>query len=365
MSRRQRRPTTKNQYRSGCKYRGVNMAGAEFGDDWDGWIDPSTTGNFFRWRTDAELDTDIAFWGSRGFNCFRLPFSWERLQHDLLGSFNTTYQGNLVRCVNRLTAAGFYVMPDLHNYARYATGTHSAPGVVVTNGSYVQHILGDGTLTTAHLVDVWTKITTLFKDNKRVIWNLMNEPHDFGRTCSQWIADQNDIVAAIRGAGAKQLVLYGNTRASDVTHWNSYTANQDYFTAHGLGSAGGTDQAQFDATAIVDPANNFALDMHQYEYQPTSSTSYQSFLTTVTTWARGAKRKLFLSEMGSQIDATNGATAVANVLTYLNANSDVWIGFTPWNLPTTQLTTDFYGATTESVSMPWYTAFTTANFVKP
>ena len=68
-------------YPNGVSYRGINRAGAEYGDDWDGW----TGQTFYTFPTEAELDSELAFYGNKGFNTIRLPISWERLQQSLSG----------------------------------------------------------------------------------------------------------------------------------------------------------------------------------------------------------------------------------------------------------------------------------------
>lgn len=326
-------------YTTGCKYRGINIAGAEYGNDWDGW----TGQTFFTWRSPAARAAEMAYFGAKGFNCFRLPISWERLQHTLLGSFNTTYQTNLLDFVNTTTAANWAVIVDLHNYNRYATGTHSAPGV--QQAGYVQRVLGDGFLTNAHLVDVWTKLATLFVGNSKVIFNLMNESHDFPVTSTDYVTMINEQIAAIRATGATNLILVPNSRSSDVEHWSTYSPN-----------GGPLDSVAF--LNIVDSGNNYAYDMHSY-HTPTSSSSYATLLSNVTNWAITNNKKLFLTELGIANTQPLGAASTGGLLEYLHANSNVWIGWVPWNLPPYELTqfTPTQSYTTDGPSMPWYTPY--------
>jgi endoglucanase len=143
-------------YPNGVSYRGINRAGAEYGDDWDGW----TGQTFYTIPTKAELDSELAFYGDKGFNAIRLPISWERLQHSLSGPLETGYMNQVFAFANQAPAAGWLTIIDLHNYNRYATGAFDAAGVQVN--TYMQQVFGDGLLETSHLADVWTKIATMF-----------------------------------------------------------------------------------------------------------------------------------------------------------------------------------------------------------
>lgn len=333
-------------YTTGVKYRGINIAGAEYGNAWEGW----TGQTFFTWRSSTALTNEMNYFGEKGFNCFRLPISWERLQHDLNGSFNSTYQTNLINYVNQATAQNWAVIVDLHNYNRYATGTHSSPGV--QQAGYVQRIFGDGFLTNDHVIDVWVKLANLFIGNEKVIFNLMNESHDFPVTSTNYVTMINAQIAAIRATGATNLILVPNSRSSDVEHWSTYSPN-----------GGPLDSVAF--LDIVDSANNVAYDMHSYQANPTSSSSYSDLLSNVTNWAITNNKKLFLSEMGIPNTEAFGDVATGGALDYMNANSNVWIGWCPWNLPPYELTqfTPTQSYTIDGPSIGWYTPYLTPNTV--
>jgi endoglucanase len=71
-------------------------------------------------------------------------------------------------------------------------------------------------------------------------------------------------------------------------------------------------------------------------------------------------KKLFLSELGVDANSGNGACAISSLLSYMNAHGDVWIGWTPWDLPPYNVTS---GHTVDGAEMPWYAPFLTANFL--
>jgi endoglucanase len=251
----------------------------------------------------------------------------------------------ILNFVSWANATGWPIIIDLHNYNRYATGAFNGAGVQV--GTYVQRIFGDGILSTPHLVDVWAKIAFTFLGKADVIFNLMNEPHDFPITSDTWFSNIQAIINAIRATGANQLILVPNSRGSDVDHWNTYAPN------------GGSLDSQA-ALTISDSANNYAFDMHAYQDAPSSPTSYADLVAPVTDWARKHGKRLFLSELGVKNGAPNGALALGELFKYLNDSNDVWIGWTTWNLEPYNITkADNY--TTDGPQMSWYTPHLTPN----
>jgi endoglucanase len=330
-------------YPTGVLYRGLNRAGAEYGDDWDGW----TGQTFYAFPTAAELDSELAFYGEKGFNAIRLPISWERLQHSLNGPLDPGYTNQVLGFANQANAAGWLVIIDLHNYNRYATDAFDAAGVQV--GTYKQRGFGDGFLDASHLTDVWTKIATMFLGNPAIVFNIMNEPHDFPVISDDWFLNIQTIIDAIRTTGADQLILVPNSRGSDVDHWDTYAPN------------GGSLDSEA-ALTITDSANNYAFDMHAYQDFPSSPTSYVDLVTPVTNWATANGKQLFLSELGVVNGAVTGALALGNLLQYLNANNNVWIGWTTWNLPPYNVSQPG-NYTADGPEMAWYTPFLTSGIV--
>jgi endoglucanase len=330
-------------YPDGVSYRGVNRAGAEYGDDWDGWTEQT----FYTFPTTADLDAELAFYGAKGFNAIRLPISWERLQPSLNGPLDAVYANQVLAFADQASAAGWLVIVDLHNYNRYAVGAFDADGFQVD--TYTQTVFGDGSLDSSHLADVWTRIATMFLGNPDVVFNIMNEPHDFPVPSDTWFSNIQLVIDAIRGTGADQLILVPNSRGSDVDHWDTYAPN-----------GGSLDSVA--ALSITDSADNYAFDMHAYQDVPDSLTSYVDLLTPVTNWATTNGKRLFLSELGVANGAANGELALGNLLEYLNGHADVWIGWTTWNLPPYNISQDG-NYTVDGPEMAWYTPHLSPNIV--
>lgn len=332
-------------YTSGVKFRGINRAGPEYGEDWDGWSGQT----YYEIPSGTPLTTEIAKYKEKGFNIIRLPFSWVRMQHSLNGSLHAGYSAAYKTLVEAFTNAGLRVIVECHAYMRYATGAWSGESQV---GTYTQRIMGDGTLTSAHLVDLWSKVAALFASNHYVYFGLMNEPHNLTSFDSTALfASFNAQIAAIRSAGAKQLILVSNSEGSEITHWNTWSPN-----------GGPLDSVA--ALDIVDSENNYAFEHHVYIADP-GATSFSSILATVTSWSRTNGRKAIITEGLMHSDAANGSTAWSDLMTYLNANNDVWLGVLPWNLPPhSYLDEDGDGAhVNDTAAMAWYAPFLTPNKV--
>lgn len=265
--------------------KGVNLAGAEFDH-----------GSF--WPVQAEF----SYFENHGMNVFRIPFKWERLQPKLNQTFDSAQQQNLIQVVNMATANGSYAIIDPHNYARY-------------NGD----LIGSAQVPDASFADFWMRLATLFADNPRVIFGLMNEPNSM--STEQWRDSANAAIAAIRQTGAAQLILVPGNAWTGAHSWY-----QNWY---------GTSNAEVMAT-IVDPANHFAFDLHQYFDSDFSGTS--SFcdakhgaaqLSAVTQWLKDNQFTAFLGEFAgaNNIDCQ---TAVLSAIDYMEQNADVWLGWSWW-----------------------------------
>jgi endoglucanase len=298
-------------------YTGVNLAGAEFG--------PTPTpgnlgayGSQYSYPTAAEVDYYI----SKGVNSFRLPFRWERLQPTQNGPLDATEFARLDSFVSYATSKGAYVAIEPHNFARYYPDPADFQ-------SSTQGLVGTAAVPNSAFANLWSRLASDYKSNSHVIFNLMNEPNTI--PTEQWVGSSNSAIAAIRSAGANNLVLVpGNAWTGAWTWFQTWYGTRN-------------------ATAmlnIVDSANNYAYDVHQYLDSDGSGTSTAIFnndptigvqrLTDFTNWLKQNHRRGYLGEFAvanSTIGtdpAQIGDESLANMLDYLDANSDVWLGWNWW-----------------------------------
>ena len=280
-------------------YTGANLSGAEFGEE----NIPGTYGTEYIYPTNEEID----YFVGKGMNTFRIPFRWERLQLSQNAAFDSAELTRLTSIVDYTTSQGTHVILDPHNYARYHDG-----------------VIGDAAVPNASFNDFWTKLANEFKGNDRVIMGLMNEPN--AMPTEQWFSAAQEAINAIRATGADNLILVPGNGYSGAHAWSD-----DYY---------GTPNADV-MINIVDPGNNFAFELHQYldsdssgtTTQIVSETIGQERLVDVTNWMRTNNKKAFLGEFAvgnSTIGAGIGDEAIANMLTYMQANDDVWLGWSWW-----------------------------------
>jgi len=195
-----------------------------------------------------------------GLGVVRLSFRWETIQPVLNGALDATEVARIQSAVALADAAGLKVVLDLHNYAGYITSTGTLK-------------IGGGTLTSAHLADVWTKLSTVFKGDARVYaYELMNEPTGLA-SAATWEAASQAALTAIRANGDTSLILVPGYDFSAMSRWA---------TNHPVGW-------------ITDSASNFRYNAHLYM----SSSSIGGDAAYDIPWATEVSTQLFAGNVGN------------------------------------------------------------------
>lgn len=286
-------------------FRGVSLAGAEFGVDayGNGPLPGTFAVNYmYPDPTYASGYTSADYYLAKGMTTFRLPFRWERLQPARNAPFSTAEMDRLTTTVTHLTAKGATVILDPHNYARYGTSLIGSPAVP-----------------NADFADLWSRLAAAFKGNPRVLFGLMNEPHDMAT--EQWASAANAAIAAIRQAGATNLILVPGNGWTGAESWS-----QSWY---------GTPNSTVMLT-IQDPGHNFAFEAHQYldtaggsNPACVSTTTGSTRMAPFTDWLRAHGRKGFLGEFGAGSSPTCLA-AIDDIVDHVEENADVYLGWTYW-----------------------------------
>jgi endoglucanase len=289
---------------TGVALTGVNLAGADFGE---GNL-PGTYEEDYIYPSAADVDPFLA----RGANVFRVPFRWERLQPVANGELDVVELARLDGLVSYITSRGATVVLDPHNYARYFG---QVVGVDIPASA---------------LGDFWGRLAAIYRKNRRVIFGLMNEPNTM--PTEVWLDAANVAIAAIRSAHAYNLVLVPGNAWTGARQWDD--------------SWYGTPNAVV-MTGVVDPAHNFAFDVHQYfdsdasgtygvpAYEGAPSSCESMIVGTLrvalfTAWLRATGNKGFVGELGVPPSDATCLAALDDFLATLDENSDVFLGWTYW-----------------------------------
>jgi endoglucanase len=280
-------------------WRGVSLAGAEFAVEPYGSTFRGTYGTDYIYPNQSEVD----YFKSKGMNVIRLPFQWENLQPSLNGAFNTAELNRLKTFVNQTTAKGVSVVLDPHNYARY-------------NGD----VIGSSKVPNSAFANFWVRLASQFKNDNKVFFALMNEPHDM--STEQWVNAANAAIAAIRNTGAGNLILVPGNAWTGAWTWD-----QNWY---------GTPNAQA-MLKIRDPNNWYMIEVHQYMDKDAAGYAEDCVSTTIgverlktfTAWLRKNNLKGFLGEFAAGRN-TKCYQALNNMVAYLENNGDVWRGWTYW-----------------------------------
>lgn len=295
------------------RFTGVNLFGAEFGER----VLPGNFGQHYIYPNAAEVD----YFMGEGMNTFRLPFRWERLQRSTFDSLHPTELSRMDAFVNYATSQGANVILDPHNFMRY----YPDPNNFQTS---TQGLVGvDPNVPVSAFADFWSQVADHYKDNDRVIFNLMNEPNTM--QTADLVVAENAAIAAIRDTGAENLILVPGNQWTGAWAWEETWYN-------GPNSVHMLD--------IEDPLDNYAFDVHQY-LNSNSSGGDQSIvnqnigqqrLVNFTNWLKENDLRGFLGEFAVG-DSTIGDSpsqigdeAVENMLNYIEANDDVWLGWNWW-----------------------------------
>jgi endoglucanase len=292
----------------GLFFQGNNFSGAERGfgasleESWGPAI-PGVEGQTYSWPTPADNVLPS------GMNIVRLPFQWERLQPTLAGDLDAGYLGKLHSTAGAWRDRGATVLLDVHNYAFYKAngrGTEQ-PG---------QH-LGSTDVPVAAFADLWRRLALEFGSTSRsspFIFGLMNEPHDL--EVATWIEAAQAAVDAIRATGAQNPIFVPGadwTTAADFSWSQNATLLQ----------------------SVSDPADNSAIEVHQYYDGTCTPNVYVDKLAPFEAWATTNHRVAFLGEFDVTDASAACQEAFANFVDHLHSRAagtadGVWVGYTYW-----------------------------------
>jgi endoglucanase len=269
---------------------GVNLAGAEF--------NPAKSRESFDFVYPDKGTID--YFTGKGFLLFRVPFLAGRvLAQRKSGLEPTSGMDRLADTVKWAAERKARVILDMHEY-----------GVAMNGG-----LIGRDAGAAAAFAASWAEIAKRFRAAPNVIFGLMNEPNR--QSAEEWLVGANQAIAAIRGVGARQLILVPGSYWDGAHSWTG--------TPNGIVMLG-----------VKDPGANYAYEVHQYLDTDNSGTHPEAVpgagstrLTSFIAWCRTQKARAVLGEFGWADNPAAHAEGRA-LLEAMKASPDVWLGWTYW-----------------------------------
>ncbi|KAJ7154778.1 endoglucanase [Mycena filopes] len=290
------------------QFTGVNIAGFDFGSNSDGSATPGAAWppllQYFGMDGAGQM---THFVKDDGYNTFRLPVPWQFFANYVLGApLNMTNMAKYDALVQACLATGAqtHCIIDMHNYARWENT-----------------IIGQGGPTNAQFAAIWGDIATFYKDQPRVIFGIMNEPHDVP-DINLWAATVQAAVTAIRKAGATtQMILLPG---------NNWTSAQTFVS-------NGSADALKKVVNLDGSVTNLIFDVHKYLDFDNSGTNPECTTNNIVDswaplaqWLRCNKRQAFNTETGGGFNSTSCLTLMCQQIAFQAQNSDVFLGYVGW-----------------------------------
>ncbi|MDR1683457.1 MAG: glycoside hydrolase family 5 protein [Candidatus Symbiothrix sp.] len=286
---------------------GVNLAGAEFGH---GSKMPGEVGIDYFYPTTQDLD----YWQSKNLRLLRVPFKWERIQHDVFGEL-TKAEVDVMK--NLLTEAGkrnMQIILDLHNYGRRKVNK-------------VDHIIGSDSLPIEALSSFWGQLAQDLKAYEKAIYayGLMNEPHDMLKS-TPWASIAQAAIIEIRKYDSETPIMVGGNHWSSAMVWPQVSDELKY---------------------LYDPARKLIFEAHCYfdsdgsgvyrrSYEEEKTQTYTGIdrLRPFVKWLKDNELNGFLGEYGIPCNDERWNQCLHHFLSYLQengVNGTYWAAGARWN----------------------------------
>lgn len=164
---------------------------------------------------------------AQGIKVFRVPIQWRFLQSGVGAPLTSATIAALQDVANRIGSVGGAMIIDIHDAQQFRS-------------------ISNQLMTDAQFVDLWTKLSTVFKAQSHVWYGLMNEPHDGpsngteSASVTQWERASQAAVTAIRANGDTSRIFVGSYHYSGFNElalrhndwWITDSANNTWLEIH-------------------------------------------------------------------------------------------------------------------------------------
>ncbi|KAK7059150.1 Manganese dependent endoglucanase Eg5A [Paramarasmius palmivorus] len=274
---------------------GVNTAGYDFS--------VATNGSFTGNGVDPPV-FQFEHFASQGVNVFRVP--WQlmtpTLGGDIDGNFFSRFDATVQAALTSSTSP--WVILDVHNYARWNGG-----------------IIAQGGPTDEQYASLWSQVAARYASNDKIIFGIMNEPHDIP-SVETWANSAQAAINAIREAGA--------TTQNILIPGSSWSSAEAFPTEAGPLLVNLTDPANDNTDLLL-------FDVHKYLDSDNSGThadcvtsNIEVFQNLVDFLKANGNRQAILSETGGG-NTESCEQHLFEQLEFVKNNSDTLIGFTAWS----------------------------------
>lgn len=285
---------------------GVNLAGAEFFHKKMKGV--GIFGKDYHYPTIEELD----YWKSKGMTLIRLPFKWERIQHQLYGKLNRKEINYVKYLLKEAQKRNMKILLDMHNYGRRKDNGKS-------------RIIGDS-ITIDHFAYAWKLIAKELKGNKGLYgYGLMNEPHNMLDSVP-WFTIAQKTINEIRRVDSKTAIVVGGNFWSSAMQWQKVSDN---------------------LKDLIDPSHNLIFEAHcyfdkdgsgVYRYSYDEEKAYPNIgidrVRPFVEWLKKNKLRGFMGEYGIPGNDERWLECLENFLSYINKeniNGTYWAAGAQWN----------------------------------
>lgn len=217
---------------------GANIAGGDFGGSNNY---PGILGQDYWYPRTSEIDMAKAI----GVELVRVPFKWDRIQHDTEGVLAADLWAPDIAALDASIAAmearGMRIILDMHNYHKRS---------LTIGGTRASYAIGSAQLPVSEYARVWRLLADHFK-NRPSIWgyDLMNEP---SAATADLVVHYQAVVNAIREVDTKTaIILEGGPNFNHASGWLTTGAP---------------------LINVVDPSNNLIFSAHCYTDRDQSGT---------------------------------------------------------------------------------------------
>lgn len=286
---------------------GVNLAGAEFGH---GSKMPGEVNKDYFYPTTADLD----YWQSKKLTLLRVPFKWERIQHEAFGPLTKAEVEVMKQMLAEAEKRDLKIILDLHNYGRRKVGETT-------------HIIGEKELPIEALSSFWKQLATELKDYRKSIYayGLMNEPHDMLES-TPWAKIAQACIWEIRQVDETTAIMVGGNWWSSADRWQQVSDEMKY---------------------LYDPQHNLIFEAHCYFDEDASGVYRRSYdeekanpyvgverLRPFVKWLKANNLRGFIGEYGVPATDERWLVCLEHMLAYMQEqgiNGTYWAAGARWN----------------------------------